>query len=183
MTISYPEPGDLVKTVADLVTAVNAGGGGGGSAFFDLFQTSTDGVPVSLPDGSPHIISFDPTFGEGAYTRSQGTALSFSASNPSRVTIAEAGYYNIHVAAILGKGSEDYTAVIVININGVQTALTEFLEVFVQTTDLNVVGTHGRLWKYQMAQGDYFEADITQVGNSSEDNTLQLATITVTREA
>lgn len=28
MTVGYPEPGDLVKTVVDLVTAVNAGGGG-----------------------------------------------------------------------------------------------------------------------------------------------------------
>jgi hypothetical protein len=28
MTVSYPEPGDLVKTVVDLVTAVNDGGGG-----------------------------------------------------------------------------------------------------------------------------------------------------------
>lgn len=182
MTVGYPEPGDLVKTVVDLVTAVNAGGGGG-SAFFDLFQSPTDGTPVSLLDGTPYTIPFDPSFGGGAYSRSQGTALSFSTLEPTKVTVVDAGYYNIHGAAILGKGSENYTVVVVIKINGVESALTEFLEVFVQTTDLNVVGTHGRLWKYQMAPGDYFEVDITQSGNTTEDNSLQLATVTVTREA
>lgn len=51
MTVGYPEPGDLVKTVVDLVTAVNEGGGGS----VDWSNVNTPSIQLTATEGNVNL--------------------------------------------------------------------------------------------------------------------------------
>lgn len=68
MTVGYPEPGDLVKTVVDLVTAVNEGGGGSP----DLSNYSNTQIGLTATDDNNTIVALSGDVILGAGTPSMG---------------------------------------------------------------------------------------------------------------
>jgi len=157
------------------------GVGGGSGGFIDLFQSINDQTQASLPEGSSIAIKWDPNLVPG-FGREQGTALSWGGGDPTKVVVVTTGYYSIYGTIAVQAGAETFTPNAGISINGspIQLYSRNGLEVTTTNANINTVDTF--VIKLSLTAGDYIELTAGQVGNTTADNVLALAQLTVTRD-
>lgn len=151
----------------------------------DLVQMTSDFSQTSLPESAPLTFILDPSFSGGAFARTQGSALYWSSDTPTRINVLESGYYEFHGNLVMTKGSEDCTFTIGLNIDGTPTALTENASkplLAAYAPDMTV-STSTAIFKLALGVGQHVEFYGLQVGNVSEDNTVQLVLVSALRVA
>lgn len=234
MSVDTPSPGELVKTVAELVTVINSGGVtfpitspdtltsldlndsgitldspsgivisasgpgavglfydgtsevlvdtngvaivgtnvtvngspiGGGGGFSDFLQISDDQSIVTLSDGSPVTFHWDPTIVGGAYYRTNGSAITWSNTHDTRLTIATTGYYDFDVSLAVGGGASDCYALVGFSINGTPNTYPLVSQTPILASS-PAVAIQSRFKRISLSATDYVEVYAIAVGDT-----------------
>lgn len=180
--------GDLFsETVHDAHDHTGIPGVGEGGGFSDTFQSAFDGTQTHLTNNTSTAFLLNPSLvAPGFLSRAQGTALSWGgAGNKSRIVCNTTGYYDMHGVLLMTKGTEEFYFGMGVSVNGsaVRHAVGPTIIVPSTATGGNNAGTTVDLLSYPLTASDYVEFTGIQVGNTTEDNTVPLAIVTVRRVA
>lgn len=161
-------------TVADI--AALAGGG----VPTDLLQLADNQTIVTYPDSTPTTITWDPTIAGGAYYRTNGTAITWNISDPTRLTIAANGFYDFDASVVVAPGvTTDVYGFILFSINGTPSAYGLASHTFVPVSFSGAIAVQGRLKRIALSAADYVE--VVALFVNAGDTSNQVAQVVATR--